>query len=104
MLRPTRALRLVQMIALAMTLVMAGLVNGLHTHVPLEHPTAALVHAPLPTALKDHEHSHDDPIGNKAVPSHETAHHHVVDALATWPPGISGPEDVDTGCVSPEIS
>jgi len=84
-------LRLVQSLALAMVLVVAGLVSGLQAHVIVDHPAAGLVGGPLTDSATDHGHSHDDPDldgadepDKGAGAAHDGVHHHVVDALVAW--------------------
>jgi len=96
---PTRTLRLAQAIALAMVLVVAGLVNGLQAHVIPDHHAAGPTHQAHADIASEHGHSHDDhdPGGEGRIDGasggpHDGTHHHVIDALAAWLAPLIGPQ------------
>lgn len=101
MLPSARTLRAVQVAVLAAVLALSALVHGSWVHVRFEHHgRGAMVLHHVPAQDQNHGHSHDEddlakvdqadePQGSSA--GHDGAHHHV-DANATWPPLMRGPE------------
>ncbi|CAA9306632.1 MAG: hypothetical protein AVDCRST_MAG90-167 [uncultured Microvirga sp.] len=83
----TRTLRLARTVALAMVLVLTGLVSGLQAHVLLDHHAlAGAAHAAGDAHDDGHSHNDEDVDGGTSSgpnsASHESVHHHVIDALA----------------------